>query len=116
MLSLAMVGVGVAHFTNPGDFVAIMPPWVPAHLALVYVSGVFEILGGLGLLPLRTRAAAGWGLIALYVAVFPANVHMALHDVPLGGEPLPSWALWARLPLQAVFILWAWWVSRPDER
>lgn len=109
-----MVAIGAAHFISAGEFVRVMPPWVPWHLAMVYVSGVFEIAGGVGLLLTRTRAAAGWGLIALYVAVFPANLHMALNEIPLGAEPVPSWVLWARLPFQLVFIAWAYWVSRED--
>lgn len=113
LLTLAMVAIGVMHFVDPAPFVRIMPPWVPWHLAMVYVSGGFEILGGLGLVPERTRSAAGYGLIALYVAVFPANVHMAMHEISLGAEPVPTWALWARLPLQGVLIAWAYWVSRP---
>ena len=116
LLAGSMVAIGVAHFIEPDAFVRIMPPWVPWHLAMVYLSGLFEVLGGVGLLPKRTRAAAGWGLIALFVAVFPANLHMALNDIPLGAEPLPSWVLWARLPFQAVFIAWAYGVSRQDER
>ena len=67
----------------------------------------FEILGGAGLLAPPARRAAAWGLIALYVAVFPANVNMALHDVPIEGRHFPDWALWLRLPLQGVLIGWA---------
>jgi uncharacterized membrane protein len=91
---------------------AIMPPYIPWHAELVYASGVFEILGGLGLLLPATRRAAAWGLIALFVCVFPANVHMALYDVPVDGEHLHPALLWGRLPLQAVFIAWAWMFTR----
>jgi uncharacterized membrane protein len=115
LLALAMVGAGIMHFVDPAPFVRIVPPYLPWPLGLVYVSGVFEILGGVGLLPARTRSAAGWGLVALYIAVFPANLHMALHDIPFGDEPVPPAMLWGRLPLQLVFIAWAWWVSRPDQ-
>ena len=114
VLTLAMAGVGVMHFVEPATFTRIMPPWIPWHLAMVYISGVFEILGGVGLIPERTRAVSGWGLIALYIAVFPANIHMALHDIPFGDNPTPGWALWARLPLQLVLMALAYWVSRPD--
>ena len=93
----------------------IVPAWLPAPRALVYVSGVFEFLGGAGLLVPRVRRAAGLGLIALYVAVFPANVHMAIAHVQPEGQHLPEWAFWARLPLQGLLILWAWWVSRPPK-
>lgn len=107
-----MVWIGVMHFVDPDTFVGIMPPWLPWHLELVWISGVFEVLGGLGLVSARTRSLAGWGLIALYLAVWPANLHMALHDVPFQGQPVPTVLLWGRLPLQLVFIGWAWWVSR----
>lgn len=116
-LAVVMVAVGVAHFVRPQPFVDIMPPYLPAHLPLVYLSGLFEVLGGLGLLLERSRRVAAWGLIALYVAVFPANIHMALHGVvPSGTEPLPGWALWARLPLQLVFIAWAHRYTRSGVR
>lgn len=107
-LAIVMVGIGVVHFARPQPFVDIVPTWLPAPWLLVYVSGVCEILGGLGLLVPRTRRFAAWGLIALYIAVFPANIHMAVHRItPTGTDPLPTWALWARLPFQLVFILWA---------
>jgi uncharacterized membrane protein len=92
------------------------PDALPAPLALVYISGVAEILGGLGLILERTRKLAAWGLVALLLAVFPANVNMAVNDLPLGGRDLPAWALWARLPLQAVLIAWAWWYTRPGRK
>ncbi|HET6983366.1 MAG TPA: hypothetical protein VFI53_14580 [Myxococcaceae bacterium] len=75
---------------------------------LVAISGACEILGGLGLLVPATRRWAAWGLVALFVAVFPANVNMAIHRLPFGKFPVPGWALWARLPLQAVLVAWAW--------
>jgi uncharacterized membrane protein len=91
-----------------------MPPYLPAHRDLVALSGAFEVLGGLGVLPRATRAAAGWGLMALLVAVYPANLHMALH--PERFPSLPVVALYARLPLQFVFIAWAYWATRPEQR
>ena len=113
VLAVSMVAVGVLHFVNPEPFVRIVPSMLPAPLALVYVSGAFEIAGGLGLLVARLRRAAAYGLIALYVAVFPANVNMAIHRIPLQGTtPPPVWALWLRLPFQAVFIAWAYRVGR----
>lgn len=115
LLAVAMIAVGAQHFIDPAPFVHIVPPWLPAPLALVYISGFFEVLGGAGLLIPRTRRAAGWGLIALYVAVFPANLHMAVNHIGLTeGPPPPAWALWLRLPLQALLIAWAWWVSRDE--
>jgi uncharacterized membrane protein len=112
VLAAAMVAIGISHFVDPAPFVAIVPPFLPAALALVYISGVFEILGGLGLIPPLTRRAAGIGLVALYIAVFPANIYMAVADVPMNGQHLPTAALWGRLPLQFVLMAWALWVSR----
>lgn len=77
-------------------------------------SGVAEMLGGLGLILPVTRRAAAWGLIALLVAVFPANLNMAVNHLPLGTSSVPAWALWARLPLQLVLIAWAWWFTRAE--
>ena len=116
LLAAAMVAVGVMHFVTPLPFVKIVPSMLPAPLLAVYVSGAFEILGGLGLLLTRTRRLAGWGLVALYVAVFPANINMALNDIQLGPEAIPPWALWARLPLQVVLMALALWVSRHDKQ
>jgi len=113
-LTVFMVGAGANHFINPDMYLAMMPPQLPAHGALVAISGVFEILGGLGLVLPQTRRLAAWGLIALFVCVFPANLNMALHGLPLNGHPLPAWALWGRLPLQGVLVAWAFWFTRPD--
>jgi uncharacterized membrane protein len=111
-LAAAMVAVGIVHFAAPGWFVAIVPAALPAPLALVLVSGAFEVLGGVGLLVGRLRRAASFGLVALYVAVFPANLNMILD--PRASHGLAPWLLWARLPLQAVFIAWALYVGRDD--
>lgn len=112
LLGAAMVSVGALHFVAPQPFVQMVPRSLPAPLALVYISGVAEVAGGVGLFVPRLRRAASWGLIALYVAVFPANVNMALNGIPLGDVELTPFQLWARLPLQIVFIVWAWWVGR----
>jgi uncharacterized membrane protein len=98
------ISAGVAHFVWPQTFVRIVPPYLPAPEVLVYVSGAFEILGGVGVLVPAVRVAAGWGLILLLLAVFPANVHMALH--PGDFARIPPWALWLRLPLQFVLMGW----------
>lgn len=105
-----MIAVGVLHLVIPGWFVSIVPAALPAPLVLVVVSGIFEVLGGIGLLVPRTRRAASIGLVVLYVAVFPANINMVVH--PALGHGVPEWLLWARLPLQAVFIAWALLVGR----
>ena len=114
LLAAFFTYAGVSHFTNPEFFVSIMPPYLPAHLELVYLSGVFEILGGLGVLPVATRRWAGIGLIALLVAVFPANLHMALNPELYAADGAPAWALYGRLPIQLLFGLWAWWATRPE--
>lgn len=93
----------------------MIPAWLPMPLMLVYVSGAAEVAGGLGLVFPATRRWAAWGLIALFVAVFPANLNMALNDIPLGEHHLPTWLLWARLPFQLVLIAWAGLFVRPAK-
>jgi uncharacterized membrane protein len=109
-----MVAAGANHFIAPQTYVAMMPAELPMPLALVFISGVAEMLGGLGLILPATRKLAAWGLVALYVAVFPANLNMALNHLQLGKTEIPAWMLWARLPLQGVLIAWAWWFTRSD--
>jgi uncharacterized membrane protein len=116
LLTIFMVGAGANHFVAPDTYAAMIPALLPAPLALVYISGAAEILGGLGLILPTTRKLAACGLIVLYIAVFPANLNMALNHLPLGNRVLPTWALWARLPLQLVLIAWAWWFTRADKR
>lgn len=110
LLGAFFLTTGVLHFVNPQTFENITPDYLPAHLALVLISGAAEVAGGLGLLMSRTRRAAGVGLILLLIAIFPANIGMAVnaedHSIP---EPL----LWARLPLQPLLI---WWVYRASLR
>jgi uncharacterized membrane protein len=101
---------GLNHFRDPDFYVRIMPPYVPWHRALVFLSGVAEVVLGALVLPRKTRRIAGLGLIALLAAVFPANVHMALH--PDAHPDVPAWALYLRLPLQGVLVAWAYWVTR----
>ncbi len=103
LIALSFVAVGVEHFRQPQIFVGIVPPYLPAPLLLVYISGVFEVLGGLGLLWARSRRWAGWGLIGLLVAVYPANIHMLVNDIYLEGMARERWLLWVRMPLQFVF-------------
>lgn len=111
LLAVLMVGIGVLHFVSPQPFVKIVPAFLPNPLALVYISGFFEILGGIGLLIPRVSRAAAWGLIALYIAVFPVNINMAVNQLPLGETVYPI-GNWVRLPFQLVLIAWAWWLSR----
>ena len=116
LLAFLMIGAGILHFKDPLPFVKIVPDFLPYPLALVYISGFFEILGGGGLLVPSARRYAAWGLVALYIAVFPANIHMAVHHLPFGDGPTPDWILWARLPLQLVLIFWAGWYTRDPKR
>ena len=104
-LAALFVLAGSWHFAHPATYLRIMPPPLPHPLALVYGSGACEVLGGLGLLPARTRRLAGWGLLALLLAVFPANVYMAVAHAQLG---IPGWVAWGRLPLQLPLLWWTW--------
>ena len=113
LLALLFIGAGVLHFVAPATYLRIMPPYLPEPLLLVYVSGVAEIVGGVGLLVPTTRRLAGWGLILLLLAVFPANVYML--QTHGAGMAVPLWALWLRLPLQAVLIVWVWWSARGEK-
>ncbi len=97
---------GAMHFIIPRAYRRIMPPYVPAPSAMVYASGVAEIAGGAGLMASRWRRPAGWWLVATLLAVFPANVHMALHPEDFPEIPGGKTALWARLPFEGVFIVW----------
>ncbi len=111
-LSAFFLFAGVQHFTNPDFFTAIVPPALPDPRLIVYVSGLFEIAGGIGVLIPRVRSLAGWGLVALLIAVFPANLHMAMN--PELFPDLTPTQLYVRLPFQFLFIAWAWWATRSD--
>ncbi|HEX2079745.1 MAG TPA: DoxX family protein [Longimicrobium sp.] len=116
LLAAIFVFSGVMHFVIPASYERIMPPWLPLHRPLVYLSGVLEISGGVGLLIERTRRAAGIGLVLLLIAVWPANLQM-LRNAQAADRPAPEQALlWLRLPLQLVLIAWTWRVSRPHGR
>lgn len=116
LVAIGMVSVGVLHFTDPEPFVRIVPAFLPAKLELVWLSGAAEILLGVGLLPKLTRRWASLGLVALFVAVFPANINMAINEVQLNPEsPMPVWAMWARLPFQLLFIVAALFVGKDGD-
>ncbi len=107
VLGLAFIGVGTLHFTRPKFFLAIMPPWIPLHKEAVAVSGAAEIAGGVAMLSDRTAKPAGVWLTALLIAVFPANVHMAIDQGQIermARSGIPKWVLLARLPLQPLLI------------
>ena len=112
-MSFFYVYVGIKHFTDPAWFMRIMPPYLPFHKEFVYISGAFEIILGLMLLVDKTRFIAGWGLILLLIAVFPANIYLAqTNGTAMNTTPLIAWG---RLPFQAVFILIAYWHTRPKS-
>jgi uncharacterized membrane protein len=106
------VVAGALHFIKPEPYLRIMPPYIPWHIAMVRVSGVFEILGGLGLLVPETRRAAAWGLIALLIAVFPANIYMATHPIESGVVSIAPVLRWVRLPLQLLLVWWLLWCTK----
>ena len=106
--ALLFFTAGVLHFVMPGFFDRIVPPWVPNARVATYVSGVFEILGAIGLLIPATRVAAAWGLIALLVAVLPANMHMLNQARAAQASAGYIVGLWLRLPLQPLLMWWVW--------
>lgn len=116
-LAMMLMATGTAHFApgtitvmpNHADLVAMVPPFVPFPHLMVYATGVLELLGALGLVLAKTRTAAGTSLAILFVLMFPANVHAAVADVPLGGDP-PT-PLWFRIPEQVLFITVALWAA-----
>jgi uncharacterized membrane protein len=101
--------LGLNHFINPEFYEAILPDFISADREVVYVSGVAEMVAALMTLYPRTRKPGGYFLIATLIAIFPANVHMAIH--PERFPKLPEAGLWARLPLQALFVYWAYKVA-----
>lgn len=115
MLALFFALAGLNHFRNPQPYLGMMPPYVPFHEALNLISGAAEVAGAIGLLITALRRAAAWGLMALLIAVFPANIQVALHGWP--GVSLPVWVLWARLPLQFVLLAWVYYsgLSKPRQ-
>ncbi|MFC5971197.1 DoxX-like family protein [Halomarina salina] len=118
VMGLLYVIAGVLHFVAPKVYARIVPPQFPRPVALVYLSGVAEIVLGVGVLVRRTRQRSAWGVMALLVAVFPANVYMATNDLASGAVPdrygsVARLAAWVRLPLQGVLLFWAWLYTRP---
>jgi uncharacterized membrane protein len=109
------VFAGLNHFANPKPYEYIMPKYLPAHRELVYASGVAEAAGGLGLMIPSTRKNASYFLIATLIAIFPANLDMALHPEKFPKMPGGKRALMARLPLQAGFIGWVLWAANAKD-
>jgi uncharacterized membrane protein len=113
-MGLLYVAAGAAHFLLTRTYERIVPDYLPAHRELVIISGIAEIAGGVGVLLPRTQKAAAWGIIALLVAVFPANITMLQHHDRFPG--IPVWLLWIRLPLQGILIGWAWRYARASGK
>ncbi len=114
VLAVAIIIVGITHFIRPEQYARIVPPPFPPF-ASVYISGFFEIMGGIGLMIPFVSVAAAWGLIALFIAVFPANIYMTIHNIKVEGIPHNQLFYIARLPFQAVLIAWAYWYTRKPE-
>jgi uncharacterized membrane protein len=115
ILAVSLIIVGITHFTVPEPYTRIVPPQLPFPRQLVYLSGFYEILGGIGLLVPLVSQAAAWGIIALFIAVFPANINMAVNLIKIEHIPNSPWLHVVRLPLQAVLIAWAWWYTKPSD-
>ena len=111
LLAIFMIGAGTMHFLSPQFYMKIMPPYLPFHLELVYLSGFFEFLFGVLLRVPRFSRLAAWGIFALLIAVFPANIYLYQHQESLPASPMVHFL---RLPLQAVFLSWAYWHTRPS--
>ena len=107
-----MIAAGIMHFVNTEFYLKIMPPYLPLRKELVFLSGAFEVLLGVLLLLPRSSRLAAWGIIALLIAVFPANVYLYQHQEILPASPIIHFL---RLPLQGLFILWAYWHTRPAK-
>ena len=115
ILAVSIIIVGVTHFTVPDQYARIVPSQLPYPVGLVYLSGFYEILGGIGLLVPPVSQAAAWGLIALFIAVFPANINMAVNHIKIDHIPDSNLLQAVRLPFQAVFIAWAWLYTKPAD-
>ena len=111
------IWAGTAHFLRPDYYLPMMPPYLPWHYELVILSGVAEVLCGVGVLIPATRKAAAWATIALLVAVFPANIHVAFNNVPVFGATEGAGpAGYIRLPFQLVLIAWAYWSTKDEKK
>ncbi|MBG1244827.1 DoxX family protein [Nostoc sp. NZL] len=115
IFAICIIVVGVTHFLVPEEYAKIVPPRLPYPLGLVYLSGFYEILGGIGLLVPPVSQAAAWGLLALFIAVYPANINMAVNLIKIEHIPNSPWLHVFRLPFQAVLIAWAWWYTKSSD-
>lgn len=97
---------GARHFITPDYYIKMMPSYLPAHNFLVYTSGFFAIIGGIGLLIPRLRSFSAWGIMGLLLAVLPANINLYTHNVEMPNLSTPGWFLLARIGLQFFLIAW----------
>lgn len=109
LLILLFIIAGINHFENPDFYVSIIPPYFPLHHELSSITGFLEIFGALGLLFAKTRKISGYGLVLLLIAIFPANIHMAMN--PDNFPEYSPLSLYLRLPLQLLFIAWVYWAT-----
>ncbi len=114
IMALLYIIAGANHFINTDFYLKIVPSFLPLHLLLVYVSGFFEILLGLLILPPKFTKYAAWGLIILLIFIFPANINMAIN--PESYPETSSIVLWLRLPVQFILIGWAYWYTKPIKK
>ncbi len=115
ILAVCIVVAGVLHFAVPVPFIRIVPGFLPHPAALVYISGVIEIGLGVALLAPPISHLAAWGLVALFIAVYPANLNMAINGIEISGIPNTWWFQAIRLPFQFVLIAWAYWYTKPSN-
>jgi len=115
VMAVFYIVAGLMHFIRPDFYMPMMPPYLPWHAGLIFLSGVAELVLGIAILIPSLRPLAGWGIIALLIAIFPANLHIALYNVPVFGNPEGAgiWN-WVRLPIQLLLIWWAWWYTQPE--
>lgn len=111
ILAVCMIVAGVLHFAADEPFIKIVPGFLPFPALIVYVSGAIEILLGIGLIVPATRVLSAWGLVFLFIAVYPANLNMAFNHIKLEGVPDSWWLHGFRLPFQFVLIAWAYWYT-----
>ena len=113
LMGPAYVFAGFMHFYRPDFYMPMMPPYIPWHAAMVFLSGVAEVVLGIAVVIPTTRKLAGWGLIALLIAILPANIHIAVHNIPVfGASAGPGVLGWVRVPFQGVLIAGGWWDTR----
>lgn len=113
LMALLYIGAGINHFVHPDFYIKIMPSYIPAHELMVQLSGIAEILLGIGLLIPATRKLSAWGIIAMLLVFMVVHVDMLVHAERFEG--VPFWGLVLRIPLQFLLIAWAWWYRRDEE-